>query len=438
MENVSVTLLWGVSIFLLVFDLLAALVKASYSYLHPHQLDKVSETESKRTAMVERLLERPELHPTMNVSLVISHVLLSVLFYLLLTRYMVDLGFWMTLLAALAGALLLLMLEYIAEGIVFDNMERWALRLATIVKLEMALFRPLTMVLMSFLGTPSEVQSVIDPDFEDELKNWVRDTRDTSENEGELEQDERKMIYSIFQLGDTLCREIMVPRIDVFSLDVEMPLDEAARAATESGHSRVPVYRDYVDNVIGLLYVKDLLKEMLEHPNGDLPAVKDLLRPAYFVPETKKVSVLLQEMRAREVHVAVVVDEYGGTAGLVTLEDIVEEIVGEIRDEYDQAEELPYEQLGEYDYVFLGRIDLDDFNDVMDTTLAKEMADTLSGYIYRELGRVPAQGETLFVEEYTMTLTVVMVEGRRITKVRAFREPPQEVVEEEAHGEEPN
>ena len=432
--TVSLPWLWGICGVLLVFDILLIFVKASYSYLHPHQLEKFLEENSTLVERTEAVLEKTHLQPTLNVASGLSHLFLGVFSYLVITQSLPGSTVGVSIVAMLVFAALLLVLEFIVEGVVFTDIEHWAMRLVPLATLLMVAYRPLTLFLMSFLGSPAEVQNVIDPDFEDELKNWVRDTRDTPENEGELEQDERKMIYSIFQLGDTLCREIMVPRIDVFSLDVEMPLEWAARAATESGHSRVPVFRDHVDNIIGILYVKDLLKEMLDHPNGDMPAVRDILRPAYFVPETKKVSVLLQEMRAREVHLAVVVDEYGGTAGLVTLEDIVEEIIGEIRDEYDQAEEFPYEQLGEYDFVFQGRIDLDDFNDLMDTELAKDMADTLSGYIYRELGRVPAQGETLFVEEYALTLTVVKVEGRRITKVRAFREPPQADNEENGNG----
>ena len=430
--NESSALLWGLIVFLFIFDLLIALVKASFLYLNDHQLERFAETKEKQVARVLSILDKSHLGPTLYVSMMLVHVLLvSATFYLLGTT---PLLFWYRLLGIFALSLLLLVLEYILEGVVFGDMENWALRLVPLASFLMFIFRPLTAFLMGFLGTPSEVQSVIDPDFEEELKSWVKETRDDPEGEGELEQDEKKMIYSIFQMGDTLCREIMVPRIDLFALDVSMPLEAAAKAATESGHSRIPVYRNHIDNLVGLLYVKDILKEMLDHENGEVPGIQDLIRPAYFVPETKKVSVLLQEMRAREVHLAIVVDEYGGTAGLVTLEDIVEEIVGEIRDEYDQEEEFPYQQLSEYDYVFQGRIDLDDFNDYMDTDLPKDMADTLSGYIYRELGRVPASGETLFVEEFDLTLTVVEVDGRRILKIRAFREPPKAETESEENG----
>ena len=155
----------------------------------------------------------------------------------------------------------------------------------------------------------------------------------------------------------------------------------------------MPVYEETIDNVIGLLYAKDLLRVQLQE-GQKISSLRSLLRPAYFVPEAKKVDELLREMQARSVHMALVVDEYGGIAGLVTLEDIVEEIVGEIRDEYDQSEEQLFEKVSEDEYIFHGRIDLDDFNTVMGTNLSKEVADTLGGFIYSQIGRVPVGGET--------------------------------------------
>jgi putative hemolysin len=223
------------------------------------------------------------------------------------------------------------------------------------------------------------------------------------------------MIYSIFRLGDTLAREIMIPRIDVLALDAQTPLVEAVDTLLRTGYSRVPVYEETVDNVLGVLYTKDLLRVWRE--GNEISSLRSLLRPAYFVPEAKKVDELLAEMQLRRVHLAVVVDEYGGVAGVVTLEDIVEEIVGEIQDEYDQAEELPYQQLADGQYIFQGRVDLDDFNEVMSSYLPREEADTIGGFIYNRVGRVPAAGESLHIDN--LLLVVEQVTGRRIRKVRA-------------------
>jgi CBS domain containing-hemolysin-like protein len=183
---------------------------------------------------------------------------------------------------------------------------------------------------------------------EEEIKTLV----DAGEEGGSIEEDEKEMIYSIFDIGDTLAREIMIPRMDVLALDVETPLPAAVDAVISLGHSRIPVYQGNIDNVVGLLYAKDLLRVWKE---GGQTSLRGLLRPACFVPETKKVDDLLAELQQKRIHMAVVVDEYGGVAGLVTLEDIVEEIVGEIRDEYDVNEESLYERVSDAEYIFDAR-----------------------------------------------------------------------------------
>jgi CBS domain containing-hemolysin-like protein len=214
-------------------------------------------------------------------------------------------------------------------------------------------------------------------------------------------------------LGDTLAREIMIPRIDVLALEVNTDLSDAVDALLQSGFSRVPVYEDTVDNISGLLYAKDLLGVWRQA--SQIKSLQELLRPAYFVPEAKKVDKLLTEMQSQRVHMAIVVDEYGGVAGVVTLEDIIEEILGEIQDEYDEAEEAPYEVLPDGEYLFLGRIYLDDFNDIVEAHLPKDEADTLGGLLYSRLGRVPTSGESVQVDN--MLLTIEQVSGRRIHKV---------------------
>jgi putative hemolysin len=225
------------------------------------------------------------------------------------------------------------------------------------------------------------------------------------------------MIYSIIQFGDTMAREIMVPRVDILAFEVTTSLSQAARAFTQSGHSRVPVYENNIDNIIGLLYAKDLLHVM---QNGrKKTGIRDLLRPAYFVPDTKKADALLTEMQAQRIHLAIVVDEYGGVAGLVTLEDIIEEIIGEIQDEYDLSEEELVQQIEPDEYIFLGRIDLDEFNQTMNSQLPKVESDTLAGFLYDHFGYVPHDGES--VQTDGLLLTIEQVSGRRIRRVRARR-----------------
>jgi CBS domain containing-hemolysin-like protein len=179
----------------------------------------------------------------------------------------------------------------------------------------------------------------------------------------------------------------------------------------------VPVFEERVDNIIGILYAKDLLK-VWRDGNGSGDDIRSLLREPYFVPEAKKVDELLAEMQHRRVHMAIVVDEYGGVAGAVTLEDIIEEILGEIQDEFD-VEDMPFQVMEDGSFVFRGRIDLDDFNQIMDSSLPPEEADTLSGFIYGRLGHVPVAGERVEVDG--LRLSVEQVSNRRIRLVRARR-----------------
>lgn len=322
------------------------------------------------------------------------------------------------------AALIITWLEWVIEVLISRNLEMSLLRLTPFIRVLHIIFTPFVQLLLASTREYSEAQEGGSIVTEDELKTLV----DAGEQEGILEQGEGKMIISIFQLGDTLVREIMVPRIDIVAVELSTPLPEAIDTLLESGLTRVPVFEETVDNVVGLLYAKDLLKVWREG-NSEEESLDSLLREAYFVPEAKKVDELLADLQSRRVHMAVVVDEYGGVAGLVTLEDIIEEIFGEIQDEYDE-EELPYQILDGGDYLFQGRMDLDDFNDVMSCNLPKDEADTLSGFIYRRLGHVPAAGES--VQEDGLLLTVEQVSGRRIRKVRAEQLP---VDEEEADAE---
>jgi putative hemolysin len=260
---------------------------------------------------------------------------------------------------------------------------------------------------------------------EEEIKTLV----DAGEEEGVIQEEEKEMIYSIFELGDTLAREVMVPRIDVVALDVSTPMLVALDTIMEAGHSRIPVYHETIDNVHGVLYAKDLLPYLREG-RTDVP-LKKILRQAYFIPETKKASDLLPDLQQRRVHMAIVVDEYGGMAGLVTIEDLLEEIVGEIQDEYD-IEEPFVEFISDNEYMFDARVDLDDLNRLMDVALPTDDSDTLGGFIYAELGKVPAVGDQVVFHD--MGFTVESVAGRRIKKVRVERHPPVPVEDHEEEG----
>jgi CBS domain containing-hemolysin-like protein len=412
-------LLWTLIAAVLI-DLLLAALNFSLRYA---RLSFLMDLRAEHEAAVDRtidLLEQSHLRISLRMLVMLSHFSVATLG---LVTAVVLLGWRILSLTAvgivLGIVLVMLALEFLVEGLVLRNVESWALRLTPLGRVIVFVMRPLANLLLPLLGPPDVRQRVIEPALEEDLKTWAT----TEDDGGELEIEGKKMIYSIFQFGHTLCREIMVPRIDIQALEADTSIPDAITAVTASGHSRVPVYDDSIDNIIGILYVKDLLRLKIES-DQTTAEIRDLLREVYFVPEAKRVSELLREMQNREVHVVLVVDEYGGTAGLVTLEDIVEEIVGEIRDEYDQGEELPYEKISANEFIFPGRIDLDDFNEVTGTRVIKEAADTLAGFIYGNIGRVPLEGEQVEVGDWV--LTVDQVSRRRIQKVRALRLPPEE------------
>lgn len=271
------------------------------------------------------------------------------------------------------------------------------------------LARALSDGVVRLLGIQAQVRYVT----EEEIMTLV----DAGQEEGVIEDEEKEMIYSIFQLDETSVREVMIPRPDMVALPLNTPLEEVIRTVLAAGHSRIPVYEDNIDHITGLLYAKDLLKLWGRGDNGD--ALVNLVRPAYFVPEGKSAMRLLQEMQQKRVHLAIVVDEYGGTAGLVTLEDLIEEIIGEVQDEYDQDEEAAYEQLSEHEYICNARLDLDDLNHLLEVNLPTDESDTLGGFILSRLGEVPEPGTVIETDE--VRLTVLTVDQRRIGQVRVTR-----------------
>ena len=312
------------------------------------------------------------------------------------------------------GALLLGLTELAAHRVVLGAADRWAARLAPLAAALVWGLAPLQPAVAALAGS-RRGRTAYPVVTEEEIKTLV----DAGEEGGAIEEEEKEMIYSIFQLGDTLAREVMVPRIDIQAFDERMSLRQVTEALQATGHSRAPGLSRTVDHVVGVVYVKDLLVAWKD--GGQEEAVGGFVRPALFVPEAKKAGDLLAELQTRRVHLAIVVDEYGGTAGLVTVEDILEEIVGEIRDEYDLAEEAAYQQVQEDEFIFSGRMDLDDVNDVAGSSLPTDISDTLAGFIYGRLGRVPAAGAE--IEAGGLRLVVEKVAGRRIEKVRALRLP---------------
>ena len=242
----------------------------------------------------------------------------------------------------------------------------------------------------------------------------LRQLLEASESDGVLEQEEREMIHGIFELSQLPVREIMVPRVYVTGVESGATVGDALDLIIPSGHSRLPMYEGSIDNVVGVVYAKDILKHLKTGSLGD--PLRPIAREAYFVPEAKKVDELLQELLQRQVHIAIVVDEYGGTAGLITIEDLIEEIVGEIRDEYDVAEEAAFERISDNEAIVDARTTIREINDLFSLNLPDDEFDTLGGLVYQHIGHVPTEGDEVRVDGCTIRVTAT--QGRRIKKVR--------------------
>lgn len=252
---------------------------------------------------------------------------------------------------------------------------------------------------------------------EEEIRHMV----DVAEEEQEIEEEERELIHSVFEFGDTVVREVMVPRPDMVTAPADATVDEVLETIVKAGYSRIPIYEGDNDNIVGVLYAKDLLKRVHES-KGDLK-VSSLARAPLFVPEQKRVSDLLREMQEQRVHMAIVIDEYGGTAGLVTIEDLIEEIVGEIVDEYDQEEPL-VEPLDEGSIRVDAKMSIDEVNEMLKVELPHEEWDTVGGLVFGLTGRVPLPGERVRFD--SLEFLTERVTGRRIQKVVITKLPQAE------------
>jgi len=311
--------------------------------------------------------------------------------------------------------------ELVPKSLALAHSETFALRLSGPIEVMLRLLGPLVAVLTAIttsvarmLGAGEYSQGVMSTE---ELKILV----ERGGEQGILEAEEEQMIHAVIELGEKRIHEVMVPRIAMVSLAADGTLEDAIDTVIDGGHSRIPVYEDSIDEILGILYAKDLLP-FLKGSAGERPAFRSLLRPPVFVPESMSVDDLLHEFQRRKIHIAIVLDEYGGTAGLVTIEDLLEEIVGEIQDEYDEEEPLIV-RLSDDEARIDGRADVDDLADLFDTTLGLEDEDeydTVGGLIYHRIGGVPKPGDQVTVDG--LTLTVETTDGRRVGKVLAVRE----------------
>jgi len=422
--------LWDAEVWLQLLIMLVALficgvasaAETALTSISRIKLKNLIEEGDKRAASIEHLLAKP--NSTLATILVFNSVAVIVASSMATVLALRFSESWGELLASVFLSLFVLIFcEITPKTAAVQNPLRWARVLVNPVRVAVWLLRPvvwfltaITSLFVPMLGGQIKHRGPFVT--EEELRLLVT----VGEEEGVLEEEETEMIHSIFEFADTTVREVMIPRIDMLTLSSEATVTEAVDLALQGGFSRIPVYEESagVDEIIGILYTKDMLKQMREGHNS-LP-IRDLVRPAYFVPETKKLDDLLREIRQNRTHIVMVVDEYGSIAGLVTIEDLVEEIVGDIQDEYDHEEKL-YEKVSEDEYIIDAKVNIDDFNELMDMELEDTDYETLGGFVYAQLDKIPSTGDAVTFDH--VTFTVLAKRGRRITKIRVQRNHPE-------------
>ncbi|HOE57204.1 MAG TPA: hemolysin family protein [Bacillota bacterium] len=265
-----------------------------------------------------------------------------------------------------------------------------------------------TNLVVKLVGGP--VKDAGDQITEEEIRLMIN----VGEEKGIFQETETEMINSIFEFDDTVAKEVMTPRIDIVALNLEATREEILDVIIEENFSRIPVYEGSIDNIVGVLYIKDLFAMIKGNSEWEV-SLKDIIRPAHFVPEYKKIDELFREMQKSKTHIAVVIDEYGGTAGIITIEDLLEEIVGNIFDEYDEVV-FDFEKIDDNTYIVSGMLDIGEINDLLDTEIPEEEFDTVSGMLLSHSGKMPEVGYELTIDN--VYFRIEEVDDKRISKIR--------------------
>src|ERR687890_34423 len=371
---------------------LFAAMDAALQRVSKARVEELRREGTKRADALEEVVENRARHVAL---LLLLRILLETIAAVLVTLFFFDL--WdSTLQAVAASAGVMTVVSYVLVGVgprTLGRQHAYGVALATagVVRLLGRVLGPVATLLILIGNMITPGRGYRDGPFSSEVE--LRELVDLAEERGVVESGERNMIHSVFELGDTIAREVMVPRTDVVWIERTKTVRQALALALRSGFSRLPVIGDNVDDVVGVVYLKDLVRRSQNTSDSRGPKVEEVMRPPTFVPESKPVDELLRDMQAQRIHIAIVVDEYGGFAGLVTIEDILEEIVGEIADEHDAFQRPPVEELSDGSMRVTARLPVEDLAQLFGVELPlDDDVETVGGLLARELGRVPIEG----------------------------------------------
>ena len=400
--------------------------------LNDNKIEKQAKEGNKKAKYIAKMLESPsKFLATIQIGITFAGFLSSafasdtfadMLAPVLNGWFPIGLGVWQTIsiifITIILSVFTLIFGELVPKRLAMKNYEKIAFGSIGIIRGISIITAPFVRFLTFATNTISKLFGVNETDEEIVTEEEIKMMVDQGEENGTIQEDEKELINNVFEFNDTTVSEIMTHRTDIFAVDIDMNQEELLEEIIkdECKHSRIPVYDETIDEIKGVLYVKDIIKNM----NKKTFKIKNIMKEAYFVSQNKLINELFKELQRNKKHIAIIVDEYGGTAGIITMEDILEEIVGDIYDEYDEIEE-EYEKIDDKTFILSGKMTIYDVNKILESNIPEGDYDTLSGYLQEELGRIPTEEENPIIETEQLTFKIEEYEDKRIIKVKVCK-----------------
>jgi putative hemolysin len=397
--------------------------------INKNRINLLASEGDEKAVLINRLLGEPSRFlATIQVGVTLTGFLASAFAATSISKYVTNLlesmniygseSISVIVVTVLMAYLTLVLGELFPKRVALNNSEKIAMMVVKPVLFFSSATKPFVKFLTFSSNILLRIFGITSVDLEEKVsEEEIRMLINVGEETGVINETEKDMIEGIFQFDDTLAKEIMTPRTNVFAIDIETPIDEILDQVLSEQYSRIPVYEEEIDNIIGVLYMKDLFVSLRRSRNAEMEGIRDMLRPAYFIPETKNIDTLFKELQSTKNHMAMLIDEYGGFAGIVTIEDLIEEIMGNIFDEYDEsAEEI--KKIDQNTYLVDGLVSINDINEALNIELPSDNYDTIGGFVVNLMGSIPNEEEHPVLEFEGMKFKVEKVNEKRIEKLK--------------------
>ena len=420
-------------IILILINAFFAASEIAYISLNDAKIEKMAKEGNKKAKQIEKMLKTPSRFlATIQVGITLAGFLssafasdafaskLAPVLYNLIPAVSEDIwkGISIVIITLILSFFTLIFGELVPKRLAMKYHEKLSFATIGPIRTLSIITAPFVKFLSATTNFISKLFGVTENEEETVTEEEIRMMLDQGEESGTIDEDEKELINNVFELDDIVVSEIMTHRTEIFAVNIDMGIEELLKELDEQEYrySRIPVYEETIDEIAGIIYVKDILKNM----NKPDASIKNMVKQAYFVSQTKPINELFRELQKNKNHMAIVVDEYGGTAGIITMEDILEELVGNIYDEYDQIEE-EYKKIDDNTYILEGNMPIYDVNKLLDAKIPEGDYDTLSGYLQEELGRIPTDEETPVIETKEITFKIEKSEDKRILWVKACK-----------------